>query len=53
MYAPNLGEEIIRGLGTIDADKFFIIYDNTGHFPMDSKTAEFMGVLIFFIEKYC
>lgn len=42
----------MRELGMYDTDKSLVIFDESGHSPMDSETAEFMDLLISFIEKY-
>lgn len=52
VVAPSLGVEMMEELGTPDADKSLVIFDDSGHSPMDSETDKFVALVIDFIEQY-
>lgn len=52
VVAPSLGEEMMANLGTPDADKSLVIFDQSGHSPMVSETEKFVEVVVSFIEQY-
>lgn len=49
---PTLGEEMLAKLGTPDERKSLIIYENSGHSPMDGDAEAFVQDVIDFIELY-
>lgn len=52
VVAPSLGEEMMANLGTPDADKSLVIFDQSGHSPMVSETEKFVGLVVSFVEQY-
>ncbi|MEL6253898.1 MAG: alpha/beta hydrolase [Bacteroidota bacterium] len=49
---PSLGEEMLDKLGTPDDRKSLVIYENSGHSPMDGDGAAFTQEVIDFVENY-
>ncbi|MEM6801238.1 MAG: alpha/beta hydrolase [Bacteroidota bacterium] len=49
---PSLGEEMLEKLGTPEERKSLIIYENSGHSPMDGDAEDFVQDVIEFIELY-
>ena len=49
---PSLGEEMLENLGTPDDRKSLIIYENSGHSPMDGDAEAFTQEVIDFVEIY-
>ena len=52
VVAPSLGEEMMTHLGTPEADKFLIIFEESAHSPMVSETDKFVETVVDFIEQY-
>jgi len=52
VVAPSLGEEMMANLGTPEADKSLIIFDQSAHVPMVSETEKFVDVVVNFVEQY-
>lgn len=49
---PSLGEEMLENLGTPDDRKSLVIYENSGHSPMDGDAEAFTQEVIDFVEIY-
>lgn len=49
---PSLGEEMLDKLGTPDARKSLIIYEDSGHSPMGSDAEGFIRDVMDFIDLY-
>ena len=52
VVAPTLGEEALVKLGTPEEDKSLIIFNDSGHSPMQEEPTLFMNALLDFIEQY-
>lgn len=52
VVSPTLGEEALEKLGTPDADKSLVIFEQSGHSPMAEEPEKFIGEIVQFIEEY-
>jgi pimeloyl-ACP methyl ester carboxylesterase len=52
VVSPTLGEEALINLGTPDEDKSLVIFQRSGHSPMQEEPGLFIQVVTEFIEKY-
>lgn len=49
---PGQGEEAYELISTPEEDKYYILYERSGHYPFDSEVDLFLEDLKRFIEKY-
>jgi len=49
---PSLGEEAFEKLGADEADKFFHIFENSGHSPTHTESELLVDLVIDFVDAY-
>ena len=52
VVSSTLGEEALKNLGTPDEDKSLVIFDRSGHSPMQAEPEKFVNAVLDFVEKY-